>query len=190
MLKKLPLIMLLLSILCLILSVLIVFKGSSKSNLYKQMSNANIIKSLFEVNKSNSSFLIYGKIKEDHNTIKDNLVAYNNEKPKTPNLTVSLNDGEIMLFSGYGIADYNTEVIENGSTYRGIKAGSDITIFALKYLDGTISGIKGYELYPGMPKQYLNFLYSPYISYMIYVRIFIALALLFFTLSAVLNIKK
>lgn len=132
-------------------------------------------------------FLLYGYLDLDHKIVNKKMVATINECPE---LNISLGEKSINLFKGYNLADTNVTLEENGQTIQGIKPGGDVTIYAVNYEEDNFIGLKGYELYPGNPKQYIEHLKSPYNSYMLYVRLFIGIALLFFLISLVLNIKK
>lgn len=195
--SKLPLISLIISIICLAGAVLSVTIGASKSQIYNQMKKAPPITRISEIKKiGDNPFLLSGNIPIFHKTITDNLVAYTTttyegEKLlKNPELTITLDDGSIQLVEGYELSGYNREICYKGTSFQGIKSGSDVTIYAVaNSLDGELAAI-GYQLYPGSPAQYINYLSSPYNAYMIYVRIFIALAVIFFIFSTFLNKKK
>ena len=194
---KLPAISLALSSLCLIGAITTVIIGSSKSRIYNQMRKAERVSTIAKIKTMNNNpFLLSGRIKIFHPTIADNLVAYNTISyegeiiEKRPELTISLEDGDIALLSGYDLNEYNREICYHGTSHQGIKSGSDITIYAIVDKMTPTIAIRGHELYPGSPDQYINYLSSPYNAYMIYVRAFIAIALIFFIFSTVLNRKK
>ena len=111
-------------------------------------------------------------------------------RDSSPELDIVIGSQSTKLFKDYKLADTNMSLEKNGRTIEGIKPGGDVTIYAVNYKNDNFIGVKGYELYPGNPKQYIEFLKSPYNSYMLYVRLFIGLSLLFFLVSIVLNIKK
>lgn len=160
------------------------------------MKNSEIVSSLDGLESmGNRPFLLYGYIESDHKTTTSNIVAYIETVEDTkylyaPELEIFLGNSYVTLKSGYEIADYNVLQETTRHKLEGITPGNDITIYAINYKDDTFQGVKGYELYPGNPRQYINFLSSPYNEYMVYVRIFIGVALLLFLLSIVLNIKK
>lgn len=196
MINKAPVILLISSLICLAISILILKYGSKESKIYNQMKECDIVSSLDGLESmGNKPFLLYGYIKSDHKATPQNIVAYIETVGETkylysPELEISLGDSSITLQNGYGLADYNAYKETNRYILEGIKSGNDITIYAINHKDEKFSGIKGYELYPGNPRQYVNFLASPYNEYMVYVRIFIGVALLLFLMSIVLNIKK
>lgn len=195
--KKLALSVLITSILCLISALILLFTGSNKSRIYNQMKTAKRIESIAGIkNSADESFLLTGYIEKDHNKVKKDLVAYTkiskgkNIKTVNPELKINLEDGVVHLKSGYDIADSNKNYTKNDITYNGIKSGIDVTVYAIQYKNSKDITLKGYEIYPGSADQYINFLSSPFNSYMIYVRVLIALAMIFFIFSIVINIKK
>lgn len=195
--KKLPLFVLLLSIIFLISALITLGIGSNKSRIYNQMKDAIRVTSIKEINRlKDESFLLSGYIEKDHTKQLKDLVAYIKKSDRkllklvNPALEIKLEDGSINLIGGYGIADYNKIYNDKKTIINGIKSGVDITIYSIKYKNISENSIKGYELYPGTADQYINFLSSPFNSYMMYVRILIALALIFFIFSIVINIRK
>jgi len=160
------------------------------------MKEAEVVSSYKELQEFKiKPFLLYSQISKNNAVMFKNMVAYKEvieEKIKfnTPSINLSLEEVDIKLKENYSIADFNTQFIDGDKHYYGIKPGSDVTIYVIPYHNDDFSGLKGYELYPGTPAQYLNFLSSPYIYYMIYVRFFIGIALLLFLLSMVINIRK
>lgn len=195
--KRVSLALLVLSITCLGIAITALLIGSEKSKLYNQMKKTPIIRSLKEIKDSNDRpFLLLGYISPEHPTLKEKLVTYTlfkdniRQDDKTQSLTILLPDGKIELINDYTISDYNFIIDIDDTVLKGIKPGSDITIYAITIKEDGRLKIKGHQLYPGRPDQYLRYLSSPFNSYMLYVRIFIGLALLFFTTSIILNIKK
>lgn len=152
------------------------------------MNETKIIDDFSElVSMEREPFLLHGYVDKDHKTVTQNMIA---TRVLCPEITISLNNKSTKLMNGYNIADYNIKLEESGNIIEGIKPGGDVTIYAVNYQDDSFIGIKGYELYPGNPKQYIEFLKSPFNAYMLYVRLFIGVALLLFVVSIVLNIKK
>lgn len=196
MIKKLPLILLILSVFSLISAVIVLLTGSSHSKIYNQMKNSDVVTTIEELKeRGNKPFLLYGYIDRDHKTVYDNMISYSEEsgesiKTEAPQLKITLKDGTIDLNSGYGLAATNSEERSGTRVLKGIKPGNDITIYGINYSRDEFNGIKGFELYPGNPDQYISFLSSPFNSYMIYVRLLIGVALLLFLLSLLINIKK
>lgn len=189
--------MLILSIISLVFAVIFLLIGSGKSGVYNQMKKALIVDDYSSIiNAGNEPFLLHGYVGISHKTVQKNMIAsrtFNGEvviDKNSPVITISLENGNIHLIDDYSIADYNINIQDGKYSIEGIKPGGEVTIYAANYKDDSFSGVKGYELYPGNPKQYISFLESPYNSYMLFVRLFIGLALLLFLISIVLNIKK
>ncbi len=194
---KLPLIFLLTSLLCLILTIVTLFIGAPTSKLYYQMKRSEIIDNIAGIlNSDKKPFLLSGHIDIKHKTLENNLVTYQFKQEddiinvQNPTLEIVTKGGKVILEKGYGLADFNEVVKQPSRELFGIKTNSDITIYAISSKVKDSIRLTGYELYPGTPNQYIKFLSSPFNSYMVYVRIFIGLSLLFFLLSIVLNIKK
>jgi hypothetical protein len=183
-----PILLLIFSILSLGIAVVTLLIGSGRSRIYNQMRETTVIESYDDIiSAGREPFLLHGYLNNEHETVIENMVA---TRELSPEITVTLNKNSIKILQGYDIADYNISVEVDGSITEGIKPGGDVTIYAVNYKDDNFNGIKGYELYPGNPKQYINFLKSPYNQYMVYVRVLIGVSLLFFLVSIVLNIKK
>jgi len=193
---KLPIIFLGLSIISLLVAILFLIVGSRESRLYNQMKKATVVSQYNDIiNSGNSSFLLHGYIKIDHKTVNKNMVASETIEEGVvsknfPPIIISLGDKDITLKNDYEIADFNISINDQTRTIQGIKPGGEVTIYAVNCKDEDLLMVKGYELYPGSPKQYINFLKSPYSYYMIFVRFLIGVALLHFLVSIVLNIKK
>lgn len=185
--RTLPITSLILTIIFLALAVVTLLVGSNKSKVYNQMKQAVIVDNFTDLIDSNSKpFLLLGYIGLEHKST-DGMVA---TLDSSPELSILLGSQSTRLFKDYKLADTNMSIEKDGQIIEGIKPGGDVTIYAVNYKDDNFIGIKGYELYPGNPKQYIEFLKSPYNAYMLYVRLFIGLSLLFFLISIVLNIKK
>ncbi len=197
MIKKLPVIILIISIICLISAVTTLVIGSNKSRIFNQMNNTKAAFSISDIKGyGEKPFLLSGVVEKNHNTLQGSLLTYErvvdgeSKGIESQELTITLDDGSVKLMDGYGIADFNKVLTRENDILRGIKAGSEITIYSVSYKEIDELVIKGYNLYPGNPGQYTNFLSSPFNTYMVYVRVLIGLALIFFLLSIVLNIKK
>ncbi len=195
--KKFPLVVLSLSILCLVAAVTSLMVGSKKSRVYNQMKNVKIVESLFDINNmKDDPFLLSGYVENDNRPLKEDMIAYAVYKDDliieqfTPELSVTIGTNRLPLLEGYSLADFNKNIKSENNTFKGIRNGSQITIYSIMDKKDGEPILKGYELYPGTPTQYISFLSSPFNTYMVYVRVFIGLAVVFFLFSIVLNIKK
>lgn len=170
--SKLPVLTLCLTILFLVSAVVTLIIGSNNSSIYNQMKKSPIARSKKEIKKLNGDgFIISGFLKEERtsNSLK--------------NIEIVLNDTDVKIEDGFS---YYMETEKPDK----LREGTPISIYsAINIVDGK-EVINGYELYPGTPEQYINYLSSPFNSYMVYVRVLIGLSIVFFLFSIVLNIRK
>lgn len=136
------------------------------------MRKSPIARSLKDIHKlKKDGFIITGYLKSEINT------------KILPDIEIELLDSNVKIEKGF-------KYYLDNSDSKIIRAGSTVSIYSALNKINNQEIINGYELYPGTPEQYINFLSSPYNSYMVYVRVFIGLAIIFFLFSIVLNIRK